>query len=177
MGGTNGVAIRRATPDDAAVIADLGARLFEQTFGAMNTAEDMAQYLANAFSPELQRAEIVDPERAVFLAVDGAGTPIGYAIMRRRSRSNGVVAERPVEIQRIYVDRSRHGGGVGATLMNACIDQARAWNGDLLRLAVWEENPRAIAFYKRMGFVVIGQQDFTLGRDVQHDLVMGRPLA
>ena len=177
MDGMNGVAIRRATIEDAALLADLGARLFEQTFGAMNKPEDMQHYLAGAFAPDVQRAEIADPDRGIFLAFDSAGAAVGYAITRRGSRGAGIVSERPVEVQRIYVDRALHGRGLGDALMNACIDQARDWHGDLLWLGVWQENPRAIAFYKRSGFEVVGVQDFTLGSDLQHDFVMARPLA
>ena len=176
MDGMNGVVIRRATTEDAALLADLGARLFEQTFGAVNSPDDMQHYLARAFSAEVQRTEIADPDRAVFVGFDEGGTAVGYAIARRGSRANGIVSERPIEVQRIYVDRSLHGRGVGDALMNSCVGQAREWNGDVLWLGVWQENPRAIAFYKRSGFMVVGVQEFTLGRDLQHDFVMARPL-
>jgi ribosomal protein S18 acetylase RimI-like enzyme len=173
----NGARIRRATTDDAGILADLGARLFEQTFGPANTPEDMQAYLATAFSPDVQRTEIADPDRAAFLAFDEAGLAIGYAMVRRGSRASGVVGERPVEVQRIYADRSFHGSGLGTALMNSCIDQARAWEGDVLWLGVWRENPRAIKFYERTGFSVVGVQEFMLGRDLQHDFVMARPLS
>jgi ribosomal protein S18 acetylase RimI-like enzyme len=176
MAGTNDVVIRQATIDDAEVLAELGARLFEQTFGPVNTREDMEAYLPSAFSPDIQRAELAEPDRIALIAFDETGMPVGYAMTRRGSRSSGVVSARPVEIQRIYVDRTLHGRGLGDRLMNSCVEQARAWNADLLWLAVWEQNARAIAFYKRSGFAVIGGQDFVLGSDVQHDLVMGRPM-
>jgi ribosomal protein S18 acetylase RimI-like enzyme len=176
MAETDDILVRQATLDDAALLADLGARLFEQTFAAANTPEDMRAYLASAFSPEIQSAELADANRAAILAFDEHRNAVGYAMTRRGSRSNGVTSERPVEVQRIYVDRSLHGRGVADRLMNSCVEQARAWNADVLWLAVWEENPRAIAFYKRVGFVVVGVQDFVLGSDVQHDFVMARPL-
>lgn len=43
-----------------------------------------------------------------------------------------------------------------------------------LWLGVWERNPRAIAFYRKFGFEVIGEHRFVLGRDPQRDLVMAR---
>ena len=176
MGGTKRITIRKATVEDAALLADIGARLFEQTFGAQNSAEDMREYLASAFSEEVQREEIADPNRATVIAFDDAGTAIGFAMTRRGTRSNGLVAEQPVEVQRIYVDRASHGSGIGAALMNSCVEQGRVWNGDVLWLGVWQENPRAIAFYKRQGFEVVGVQEFMVGRDLQHDFVMARPL-
>jgi len=176
MGEVNGVVVRPATAEDAALLAELGARLFEKTFGPANAREDMEAYLATAFSTKLQAKELGDPDRRALLAFDESGSAVGYAMLRRGSRADGVVAERPVEVQRIYVDQSLHGRGVGDLLMNSCVERAQEWNGDVLWLAVWQENPRAIAFYKRVGFAVAGVQDFVLGTDVQHDLVMTRPL-
>ena len=176
MGGTNGITIRPATIEDAALLAEIGARLFDQTFRAQNTPEDMESFLASTYSPALQRTELSDPDRATVLAFDGAGAAIGFAMTRRGTRSNGVDAERPVEVQRIYVDRDSHGSGIGAALMNSCVEQARAWNADVLWLGVWQENPRAIAFYRRQGFEVVGVQEFTVGSDLQHDFVMARRL-
>jgi ribosomal protein S18 acetylase RimI-like enzyme len=56
--------------------------------------------------------------------------------------------------------------------MDQCIEQARAWGADVLWLAVWRENPRAIAFYTRRGFTPVGETTFVLGSDLQHDVVM-----
>jgi diamine N-acetyltransferase len=40
--------IRRATEDDAAVLAELGKRTFSESFGRQNTPEDMVAYLATS---------------------------------------------------------------------------------------------------------------------------------
>jgi ribosomal protein S18 acetylase RimI-like enzyme len=37
---------------------------------------------------------------------------------------------------------------------------------------VWEKNERAIRFYTAWGFEKVGEHDFTLGKDVQHDWIM-----
>jgi diamine N-acetyltransferase len=169
--------IRRAATGDAGALVALGARLFEQTFGAANTPEDMKKYLAGAFTVDRLSAELADDACAVWIASDAAtGEQIGYAVLRLGPSADGVVAKRPAEIQRIYADRAWHGRGVGQSLMDACIDQARAWACDVIWLAVWEKNPRAIAFYERVGFVGTGRKTFVLGSDIQRDLVMVREL-
>jgi diamine N-acetyltransferase len=168
--------LRRATSADARMLAELAARLFEDTFGPDNDPQDMRSYLAGSFSEEKQRGEIEDPDGAVFLAVGPPDQAIGFAAMRRGTRGDGVNGERPAEVNRIYADRPWHGRGVGAALMKACVEQARAWSCDALWLAVWECNPRAIAFYEKSGFRKVGRQTFLLGRDVQHDYVMERLL-
>ena len=164
--------LRVATADDAQMLAEFAARTFEETFGPDNDPDDMRSYLATSFSEEKQRAEIQDPDRVVWIAVASSNQAIGYAIMRRGTRSNGITGERPAEVQRIYADRAWHGHGIGAALMAACVEQARAWGCDELWLAVWERNPRAIAFYEKSGFRKVGRQTFMLGKDLQHDDVM-----
>lgn len=171
------IRIRRAGVADAALLSALAARLFEQTFGAANTAEDMREFLASTYTVDIQRAELADPNRTTWLAESSDGTAIGFAMLRRGSRSDGVRGERPVEVQRIYADRTVHGRGVGAQLMAACVAEARASNADVLWLAVWEKNQRAIAFYEKEGFGRVGVQDFQLGSDTQHDYVMARNLS
>jgi diamine N-acetyltransferase len=168
------VQLRRACVDDARLLSQLGARLFAQAFGSANTPEDMRMYLESAFSVEIQTAELGDDDRATWIAEDAGKAAVGYVMMRRGTRSNGVSGDAPAEIQRVYVDRSWHGQRVGDALINACIDQARAWHSDVLWLAVWDENARAIAFYEKMGFRPVGTQTFTLGTDVQKDVVMAR---
>ena len=45
-----------------------------------------------------------------------------------------------------------------------------------LWLGVWERNARALAFYRKWGFDVVGEHTFKLGEDPQHDLIMRRDL-
>ncbi|HTE44603.1 MAG TPA: GNAT family N-acetyltransferase [Gemmatimonadaceae bacterium] len=169
--------LRRAVPADAAALADLGARLFEQTFGAANSAADMRSYIARAFSVSALRADLADLTHAAWIAEDAEQTLIGYATLRHGTSADGVEAERPAEIQRIYADQEWHGRGLGRALMNACIEHSGVWGCDVLWLGVWEENPRAIAFYEKAGFRKVGSQMFVLGNDLQRDFVMACNLA
>ena len=43
-------------------------------------------------------------------------------------------------------------------------------------LGVWEENPRAIRFYEKNGFVVFDKHIFRMGNDEQTDLMMKKLL-
>src|SRR5688572_6465652 len=76
--------IRRATIDDANLLADIGARTFFDTFAKDNTAEDMAMYLASSFSPSLQAAELAN-SLITFLIAEIDGVTVGYAKIGRAS--------------------------------------------------------------------------------------------
>jgi ribosomal protein S18 acetylase RimI-like enzyme len=47
---------------------------------------------------------------------------------------------------------------------------------DYVWLGVWEENLRAINFYKKNGFVEFDKHIFKLGNDEQTDIMMKRQL-
>jgi ribosomal protein S18 acetylase RimI-like enzyme len=59
--------------------------------------------------------------------------------------------------------------------MQGCLDEAVKRGCDMVWLDVWERNSRALAFYRRWGFVEVGTQTFQLGDDLQHDLLLQRP--
>jgi GNAT superfamily N-acetyltransferase len=165
--------LRRATAKDDRLLAELGARTFGDTFGPDNTPEDMAAYLASAFGPRQQAAELAD-RGTVFLVAEVEGESVGYARMKQGPAPECIVGERPIEIARLYATAPWIGRGVGAALMRGCLEEAGRRGCDVVWLDVWEKNSRAIAFYRRLGFVEVGTQQFTLGSDVQHDLLMAR---
>ena len=169
------VTIRHATPEDAAILADLGARTFRETFEPHTSGPDLEAFLAATYGEAIQRAELADPSRpARILEVDGA--PVGFLQLRLGHREPGVPGERPVELQRIYVLRAAQGGGRGAALMAEALEMARAWGADTLWLGVWENNHKALAFYARSGFREVGEHIFTIGDQVDRDLILARDL-
>ncbi len=174
------ITIRIASASDASALTQLGARTFRDTFEDSNTPEDMARYLAGAFTPEQQAAEIADPSGIVLVAehatgVDGAGL-IGYAQLVSGEAPAPVRGPAPMELKRLYVDRAWHGRGVAQSLMNAGLDAARARGAQTMWLGVWERNPRAQAFYAKYGFERVGEHTFVLGDDAQTDWLFARPL-
>jgi molybdenum cofactor guanylyltransferase len=160
--------VRRAASHDAAMLAALASRLFEDAFARENTPEDMARYLATHFTPGAMGALLSEGTGTVLL-LEQAGTPAGWAHLLSR--------EGATEIRRFYVDGRWQGTGAAVTLMSAALAEARAAASERIWLAVWEHNRRAGAFYAKHGFLKVGTQPFQLGADVQTDEVLSRPLS
>ncbi|MEA4908540.1 MAG: GNAT family N-acetyltransferase [Anaerolineaceae bacterium] len=167
--------IRYATPLDNTLLAHIGAETFFDSFAADNTAENMAAYLAASFSPEKQAAELAIPDSR-FLILEAAGQVAGYARVKFGPAPACVAGEKPLEVARFYARKAWIGKGVGARLMQACLAEAQQGGCDVVWLDVWEQNPRAIAFYRKWGFTEVGTQVFPLGDDLQHDLLMARAI-
>jgi GNAT superfamily N-acetyltransferase len=172
--------IRHGSRADNVLLAEMGRVTFYDSFAEQNTPENMAAYLAASFSPEIQAAELDNPG-SLFLIAEVNNTPAGYARLHTAPAGQllpaGVTGTHPVELVRIYARKEWIGKGIGAALMKACLEEAAARGHDVIWLGVWEHNPRAIHFYQKWGFRVVGSQIFQLGDDPQHDLVMQRSLA
>ncbi|HYD51183.1 MAG TPA: N-acetyltransferase [Gemmatimonadaceae bacterium] len=175
--------VRPAAAADAPALSRLGTTTFRETFEGENTPDDMARYLAEAFTPERQAAEIADPAGIVLLAEhrEGSGDPgsatlVGYAHLVSGQAPAAVQGPAPVELKRLYVARAWHGQRVAQSLMDAALDVARARGARTVWLGVWERNPRAAAFYRKYGFERVGEHTFVLGADAQTDWLLARPL-
>jgi len=168
--------VRRASAADAATLAALAERTFRDTFTEVNTPENMAAHAAASYGIDKQREEI-ESDRIRTLLVELDGVVAGYAQLRNGHRPDCVSAENAIELWRFYIDRNGIGRGLAQRLMQAVVVEAAEWNGRALWLGVWEHNRRAIAFYRKCGFIEVGAHVFRLGDDAQTDLIMQRELA
>ncbi|KAA5540366.1 GNAT family N-acetyltransferase [Adhaeribacter rhizoryzae] len=165
------VTIRVATSQDNIVLAQLGQETFAQAFAAANTPEDMAAYLPGTFSPALQAAELADPQNIFWLVYAGSELA-GYVKMNTGPAAACITATKALKIARLYLLQHWHGRGIGSEILNQCFCYARAAGFGAVWLTVWEHNLGALTLYQRLGFKIIGHEDFVLGQDVQHDYIM-----
>ena len=166
---------RHAVAEDAEPLAEFAARIYYETFAAVNTPENMQAYLAGAFTmPQLQ-SELSDPQ-ASFLLSEAAGKLVGYAKLSAVEPPDCVTGEDPIELVRFYIDQSWHGSGLASALMELCLSEARQLGFKTMYLGVWEKNLRAQAFYRKWKFSRIGEHVFYMGDDPQIDWWMTRAI-
>ena len=165
--------IRRAGVGDAQALAAIGRTTFAETFGHLYPPADLAAFLAESHSVEVARADLANPEKAVWLAQDN-GEVVGYALAGPCKLPHPEVTPRCGELQRIYLAAGRQGGGAGSRLLR----QALAWlekdGPRRLWIGVWSENHGAQRLYARHGFEVVGAYQFVVGQTRDHELIMRR---
>ncbi len=152
-------------------LVKIGKITFTEAFAAQNTEEDFNDYLGKAFSFEQIQSEVTNPDSIFYLATVG-GRAIGYLKLNFARAQTDVRDTNALEIERIYVLNEFQGKGIGASLLEKAIDVARDHQLTYLWLGVWEENRKAIAFYKKFGFKEFGTHTFQLGKDLQLDLLL-----
>jgi GNAT superfamily N-acetyltransferase len=169
----NNVIIRKAIEEDCSLLAEIGKETFIDTFGCDNTEEDMKNYLSKTYSPEIQLFQIKDMNN-FFLLIFHNNIPIGFSRLVQGKSPECISCQKPIEISKFYIRKPWIGEGFSAYLMKETILEAKKHGSDKIWLDVWEKNPRAIAFYKKWNFEIVGNQEFRLGDDIQNDLIMAR---
>ena len=170
------ITISKVTLVDVERLQHIGRQTFSETFAASNTEENMRAYLAEGFALEKLTAELQESNSAFYFA-EAAGQIIGYLKVNTGAAQTEQQAAHTFEIERIYVLRKFHGQQVGQLLYEQALALATQARADYVWLGVWEENPRAISFYKKNGFVEFGKHVFKLGDDEQTDILMKLPLS
>ncbi len=168
------IRMRKATVADKTTLCALGKKTFHETFDPYNTAEDMESYVSVAFTDEQLESELKEKDTVFFLAEDGA-IPAGY-IKLRKGEKQEALPEEQIELHRIYVDKEYFGQGVGEALLQAGLEYAKQAGCKVIWLGVWEENERAIAFYRKKGFEKFSSHVFLLGTDPQTDWLMKKDI-
>lgn len=160
---------RDGTPEDAALMADLGARTFSETFGHLYSPENLAAFLLS-HSEEAWRTELGDPAYAVRIAEE-AGEPAGYAKIGPPSLPFEVTGP-TAELRQLYVLKPWHGAGIAHALMDWAQSEARARGAGHMYLSVFTDNHRARRFYARYGFAEVGVYHFMVGSHADEDIIL-----
>lgn len=149
----------------------IGRQTFLETFAAVNTVENIQKYLQESFAINKLTAELINPNAEFYFALLN-NKVIGYLKINFGQAQTENIDPKALEIERIYVLKEFHGEKVGQILYEKAVSIANQKNAIFLWLGVWEENLRAINFYKKNGFVAFDKHIFKLGDDEQTDLLM-----
>ena len=165
------ISIIKAELQDIEKLQKIGRQTFFETFSESNSEENMQKYLDEGFSIEKLTTELTNINSEFYFAVLDAEV-IGYLKLNFGDSQTELKDNKALEIERIYVSKEFHGKSVGQLLYDKAIEVAKQKNADYIWLGVWEENPRAISFYKKNGFVEFDKHIFKLGDDEQIDIMM-----
>ncbi|MEJ8756051.1 GNAT family N-acetyltransferase [Pontibacter sp. H259] len=165
------IEIRRVSINEIDQLLEISRQTFSDTFSAGNSEENMKKYLAEALSIERLTTELKDNNSEFYFA-EINNEVIGYLKLNFGQSQTELKDDKALEIERIYVLKKFYGKKVGQLLYEHALQIAKQKHADYVWLGVWEENPRAISFYKKNGFVEFDKHVFRLGDDEQTDIMM-----
>ncbi len=166
------IEIRPCRAGDAAALAAVGQATFLETYAGIVDGADILAHAQGPHSPATYEAFLADPDDQLFLAVCSPGdAPVGYTVFCPPDLPVAT-GEGDVELKRIYVLHRFHGDRIGPRLLDVGIAWAREKGFRRMLLGAYGENHRALAFYRRNGFVQVGTRVFTVGVRQYDDVVL-----
>ncbi len=191
------VRLRRATEEDAAMLALVGAATFLEAFTWMLPGADILAHCSKHHTADAYREYLGKPDTRITLAeaVPG-GAAVGYAMLTAPELPTFAVRPTDIELKRIYLfSRFRSaatpvmefsaehrelqpvaGLRAGQALMDAAVAEARVMGRMRLLLGTHAGNLQAIGFYRKNGFAEAGTRTFQVGTQVCCDLIFAKTL-
>lgn len=169
------ILVKKAYTEDLEILQQVGRETFYETFSKHNSEEEMQKYLAESFSSEKLLKELNTQNTQFFIAWENEN-PVGYLKINTGQAQTELQDEISLEIERIYVKSSYQGKKVGQLLYDKALEAAREQGKKYIWLGVWEENQKAVGFYRKNGFTEFDKHIFRLGNDEQIDLMMKKVL-
>lgn len=169
--------IRYATIKDAKILAEIGAETFWDTYHRNPHLEwkDLKAHINSTFTFAKLEAEL-RREDIIYLIAENDMEKIGYARLLPKNSRNGILGKNPLEISRIYLRKKFWGKKLGSHLLEKCFEEAKKQNCEVIWLSVWQYNERAIKFYKKSGFSIVGEHIFDLAGTPETDYLMQKEL-
>ena len=155
------VSLRRLTSADASLLSVIGGKSLLESHGHSAPAQVMQQYVNRSFSEEACKAELLN-ENNIFSAVFYNGEPAGYSKIVFRYPHSAVPFTAVTKMERLYLLKEFYALKLGKQLMQEAIDVSKADGEKGMWLNVWKKNERAIRFYEKQGFIIVGESEFVL---------------
>jgi ribosomal protein S18 acetylase RimI-like enzyme len=157
--------IREAREADCINLAALSLEVWLQTYSVDGICAENSKYVLSTFTEEYFKLFLLDPKYKLLVFIERIYLR-GYALINLESRFEN--KENGFEIEKLYVHSAFQGQGIGQSLLSEII----ARYGKKFWLYTWVRN-KSIVFYKKFGFIEIGQYNFQFGNSIIEKYVFG----
>lgn len=159
-----------ASETDLSEIKRIAYETWPLTFGEILSPQQIEYMLEWMYSlPSL--TEQIQEKGHVFMLIKEEGESLGYVSYELNYKG---IAK--TKIHKIYLLPASQGKGVGAALIRRVAEIATENQNTALILNVNRFN-KAIGFYEKMGFAIVGSEDIDIGDGfLMQDYIMEKPL-
>jgi ribosomal protein S18 acetylase RimI-like enzyme len=153
--------IVKANEADFQLLADIGKISYIESHGSSAKTADINTYLNENYNYEVFKDELRNPKN-IYYIIYYDKQPAGYSKIIFNSPHSNIQIKNVTKLERLYLLKAFYGLKLGFELFNLNVELSKNSNQAGMWLFVWKENHRAVSFYKKIGFKVIGSYDFKL---------------
>ena len=151
---TQGIEVREVSEEDLWQVRDLAFHIFPVTYQDIVEPGQIDYMMDLIYSPE-SLVEQWDSGQN-FLIIYSEEIPVGFASYTRLNE------EGDFKLNKIYMENSLQGKGLGKWLLNDVISRVKSEGGIVLQLNVNRHN-KARNFYEKMGFSLLKEDLIDIG--------------
>lgn len=168
------ISVIRATERDSNAIASIGKVSVAESHKGSCSAEDMNDFLERTYSDEAIKEELNDLNN-IYYIINYNDKPVGFSKIILNAEHSNIVTGNAAKLDRIYLLKEFYGLKLGFELLNFNIELSRSNNQSGMWLYTWVGNERALNFYLKAGFTIIGSHKFYVNEthyDLCHQLFL-----
>lgn len=155
------IQIKKPLQKDISALTVLARETLVQSHGHSAPEKDIEAYLNRNYT-EAEIEKELNNDQNIYRLLYYNNLLIGFSKMIYNQRIDTISQENITKLERIYILEEYHGLGIAKELFDFNIALAKDNNQVGIWLFTWTENKRAIGFYEKMGFVIVGEHDFRI---------------
>ena len=153
--------IQKATINDAKILSEVGFYSFKSAHGHSAPKKDIEEYMTKNFTENVFFNELSEEKNHFFL-VKYNEVIVGYMLVIFNLKNAQIPFKNCAYLSRIYLLEAYYGLGLGKQLFDFIKSLCNENQQSGIWLNVWVENLRAVSFYKKMGFEIVGKSDYQI---------------
>ena len=150
------IAIKKATSSDLNLLIEISKTTFVESHGHSCSKEDIDAYIKKAFNVDSFQLELTNSNN-IFHIIYYNNKAAGFSKIIPNINTPNSPTQNLTKLERIYILKEFYDKKLGLALMQFNIDISKKLNQKGMWLYVWTENHRAVNFYLKMGFKIIGE--------------------
>jgi len=143
------------------LIAEIGKKTFWESHGKSAAKEDIETFVFKTYNKENISKEL-ENRNIKYHIIYYKNKAVGYSKIQLNSPNTTIEYKNVTKLDRIYLLKEFYGKNLGKKLFDFNVELSKKNNQKGIWLYVWVENLRAIKFYKKSGFKIIGKYDFKI---------------
>jgi ribosomal protein S18 acetylase RimI-like enzyme len=156
--------IIRASVEQHQLLASLAERTFLESHGHSAPATDINSYIQGKYTPEVLAEELSDRSN-IYHILYYRGAPAGFSKIILNSGHADIPETNVTKLERIYLLGEYYGKKLGHALFQHTLHLSQLEGQAGMWLYVWKQNKRAVDFYMKEGFQIIGTYDFRISEN------------
>jgi diamine N-acetyltransferase len=168
------ISIRKADENDSAILATLGSITFRESHGHSAAPADIDAYDNRTFRDDILKNELRDAKN-IYHIIYHNNKAVGFSKIILNLPYAGSDLKNITKLDRLYLLQEFYNLHLGSALFTFITDFMKEQDQMGVWLFTWKKNQRAIDFYERKGFKIIGSFDFKLSEthsNPNHQMVL-----